>query len=161
MRAVLQRVASARVRIGERLVGEIGRGLLIFLGVAKGDTQEQADELAQKIVGLRLFADVEDKMNLALAYVGAALLVVSQFTLFADVRRGRRPFFGDAEAPERARALCERFCAAAHALGVRVERGEFGAMMQVELVNDGPVTLIIDSADLATARRASSRAADP
>ena len=160
MRAVIQRVSRARVKVGERIVAEIERGLLVLLGVAKGDEETHADELAQKVVGLRLFADAEGKTNLALADVKGALLVVSQFTLFADVRRGRRPFFGGAEAPERARALCERFSAAAQTFGARVARGEFGAMMQVELVNDGPVTLVIDSIDLATPRRASNREVD-
>ena len=160
MRAVIQRVRSARVRVDERVVGEIDRGLLVLLGVAQGDEEAHAVELAEKIVGLRIFADADDKMNLGLAEAQGRLLVVSQFTLFADVRRDRRPFFGGAETPERARVLCERFCTVAEALGVGVARGEFGAMMQVELVNDGPVTLIVDSADLGAPRRASQRGVD-
>jgi D-aminoacyl-tRNA deacylase len=161
MRAVIQRARSARVTVQGRVVGEIGRGLLVLLGVAKGDTETHAAELAEKIVGLRVFADADDKMNLGLTDVQGGLLVVSQFTLFADVRRGRRPFFGGAEAPEQARALCGCFCAKAQALGVTVAQGEFGALMQVQLTNDGPVTLVIDSADLAAPRRASSRGVDP
>jgi D-aminoacyl-tRNA deacylase len=146
MRALVQRVAWARVRVGEEIVGEIGRGLLVLLGVGKGDGQAEIDTLAQKLVTLRIFPDALDKMNLALPEVAGACLVVSQFTLYADTSRGRRPFFGDAEAPERARELCEAFTTKLGALGVPTAAGRFGAMMQVELCNDGPVTIWFDTA---------------
>lgn len=146
MRAVVQRVRWARVRVAGRTVGEIQRGLLVLLGVGKGDTEVVADALAKKIAGLRIFADAEDKMNLALGDVGGACLVVSQFTLYADTTRGRRPFFGEAEEPAAARGLCERFANTLRAVGVPVESGEFGAMMDVELCNEGPVTICLDTA---------------
>jgi D-tyrosyl-tRNA(Tyr) deacylase len=148
MRAVIQRVAYARVRVGEQIVGEIDRGLAVLLGVAPGDDERRARALAKKIVEMRVFPDADDKMNLSLADVGGGVLVISQFTLFADLRRGRRPYFGGAEAPERAADLCDTFAAAARDMGVEVATGEFGAMMQVELCNDGPVTIVVDSADL-------------
>ena len=146
MRAVVQRVTSARVRVGGEVVGEIGQGLLVLLGVGKGDTPEAGAALARKISLLRIFADAEDKMNLSVRDVSGAALVVSQFTLYADTTRGRRPFFGDAEAPDVARARCDDFARALEAEGVRVATGRFGAMMQVELCNDGPVTLWLDTA---------------
>jgi D-tyrosyl-tRNA(Tyr) deacylase len=145
MRAVVQRVRRARVLIGEEVAGEIGRGLLVLLGVSRDDASEQASWLADKIVGLRLFADAEDKMNLSVADVGGSVLVVSQFTLYGDCRKGRRPSFIDAAPPELAIPLYEAFINAVKAQGVPVATGRFGAMMQVELVNDGPVTLIVDS----------------
>ncbi|MBI5509279.1 MAG: D-tyrosyl-tRNA(Tyr) deacylase [Deltaproteobacteria bacterium] len=156
MRAVVQRVSQARVLVEARVVAAIERGLLVLLGVAKGDDEARAKALAEKLVSLRLFADDAGRTNLGLAEIGGAILVVSQFTLFADVRRGRRPYFGDAEAPDRARSLCAHFSAVLRGTGVPVFEGEFGAMMQVELTNDGPVTLVIDSADLETPRRAGS-----
>jgi D-tyrosyl-tRNA(Tyr) deacylase len=145
MRAVLQRVASACVRIDGAVVGQIDQGLLVLLGVAVGDTAEQATWLAEKIVGLRIFNDAEEKMNLGLTDVGGAMLIVSQFTLHGDCRKGRRPSFLDAAPPETAIPLYEAFINAVKAQGVAVATGRFGAMMQVELVNDGPVTLIVDS----------------
>ncbi len=145
MRAVIQRVSRARVVIGPEVVSEIGPGLLVLLGVAGSDTAEQARWLADKIVGLRIFADAEDKMNRSVLDVGGAVLVVSQFTLYGDCRKGRRPSFVEAAAPEVAVPLYEAFADAVRAQGVPVATGRFGAMMQVELVNDGPVTLIIDS----------------
>jgi D-tyrosyl-tRNA(Tyr) deacylase len=145
MRAVLQRVRRAHVVVGEEVVGAIERGLLVLLGVAPADTAEQGHWLADKIVGLRIFNDDEGKMNLALGDVGGALLVVSQFTLYGDCRKGRRPSFLGAAPPETAVPLYEAFVAAVRALGVPVQTGRFGAMMQVELVNDGPVTLVIDA----------------
>lgn len=148
MRAVVQRVSYARVRVGERTVGEIDRGLAVLLGVAPGDDEKRARALAKKIVEMRLFPDADERMNLSLADVGGGVLVISQFTLFADLRRGRRPYFGGAEAPERAAELCDVFAAATRDTGVEVATGEFGAMMAVELCNDGPVTIIVDSADL-------------
>jgi D-tyrosyl-tRNA(Tyr) deacylase len=145
MRAVLQRVRQARVVIGEEVAGRIGPGLLVLLGVAKTDTAAEARWLADKVIGLRLFNDAAGKMNLSLTDVGGAVLVVSQFTLYGDCRKGRRPSFIDAAAPDLAVPLYEAFVAAVRAQGVPTESGRFGAMMQVELVNDGPVTLIVDS----------------
>ncbi len=145
MRAVVQRVTQARVHIDDALVGQIGRGLLVLLGVTHSDTLEQARWLADKVIGLRLFADAEGKMNLGLAEIGGELLVVSQFTLYGDCRKGRRPSFLDAALPETAIPLYEGFLEAVRAQGIPTATGRFGAMMQVELVNDGPVTLIVDS----------------
>ena len=144
MRAVLQRVRRARVVVGEEVVGAIERGLLVLLGVAPGDTPEGARWLAEKTAGLRVFADADDKMNLSVQDVGGGVLVVSQFTLYGDCRKGRRPSFIGAAPPEVAVPLYEAFVNAVRALGVPVQTGRFGAMMQVELVNDGPVTLILD-----------------
>ena len=145
MRAVVQRVSQARVAIAGETVGQIGRGLLVLLGVTHSDTAEQARWLADKVVGLRIFNDAAGKMNLALADVGGEVLVVSQFTLHGDCRKGRRPSFVDAAPPDIAIPLYEAFIDAVKALGVRTATGRFGAMMEVELVNDGPVTLIVDS----------------
>jgi D-tyrosyl-tRNA(Tyr) deacylase len=145
MRAVIQRVTHARVRIDDEVAGEIGRGLLVLLGVTHTDTVEQARWLADKIVGLRIFNDAQGKMNLGLQDVGGEVLVVSQFTLHGDCRKGRRPSFIEAAPPEIAIPLYEAFIDAVKALGVRTATGRFGTMMQVELVNDGPVTLIVDS----------------
>jgi D-aminoacyl-tRNA deacylase len=145
MRAVVQRVAHARVLVNQETVGEIGRGLLILLGVAHDDTVEQARWLADKTVGLRIFEDGEGKMNLGLLEVRGAALVVSQFTLYGDCRKGRRPSFVDAAQPEIAIPLYQAFIDAIRAHGIRTESGRFGAMMDVELVNQGPVTLILDS----------------
>jgi D-tyrosyl-tRNA(Tyr) deacylase len=149
MRLLLQRVARAEVRIREpgaepRLAGRIGRGYLLLVGFTAGDGDDQVAWMADKIVGLRLFADAEDKMNLALADVGGAVLVVSQFTLYGDARKGRRPSFIDAARPEIAIPLYERFVRRLGDAGLHVETGEFGAMMDVELVNDGPVTLWLE-----------------
>jgi D-aminoacyl-tRNA deacylase len=145
MRTVVQRVARARVVVGAEVVGAIERGLLVLLGVAPEDTPERARWLADKIVGLRLFPDDEDKMNRGVADVGGGVLVVSQFTLYGDCRKGRRPSFLGAAPPEIAIPLYEAFVEAARALGVPTATGRFGADMQVELVNDGPVTLIVDT----------------
>jgi D-tyrosyl-tRNA(Tyr) deacylase len=145
MRAVVQRVSRARVVVGDEVVGEVGRGLLVLLGVARADTPEQARWLAEKVVSLRIFEDAEGKMNRDVAEAGGGLLVVSQFTLYGDCRKGRRPSFVDAAPPETAVPLYEAFVTAVRALGLPTATGRFGAMMQVELVNDGPVTLIVDS----------------
>jgi D-tyrosyl-tRNA(Tyr) deacylase len=145
MRAVVQRVRQARVVVGEEVVGEIGRGLLVLLGVARDDTAEQVRWLADKIVSLRIFADADGKMNLSVADAGGGLLVVSQFTLYGDCRKGRRPSFIEAAPPEIAVPLYEQFINAVKAQGIPVATGRFGAMMQVELANDGPVTLILDT----------------
>jgi D-tyrosyl-tRNA(Tyr) deacylase len=145
MRAVVQRVSHARVLIDSAVVGEIGQGLLILLGVTQSDTPEQARWLAEKVVGLRIFNDAEGKMNLSIGEIGGSALIVSQFTLYGDCRKGRRPSFVDAAAPEIAIPVYEEFINAVKAQGVPAATGRFGAMMQVELVNDGPVTLIVDS----------------
>ena len=145
MRAVLQRVSHARVTVDAEEVGRIGRGLLVLLGVAPTDTPEEARWLAEKIVGLRIFADAEGKMNLGVAEVQGAMLIVSQFTLYGDCAKGRRPSFIGAAPPETAIPLYEAFINAVKAQGVPVATGRFGAMMQVELVNDGPVTLIVET----------------
>ena len=144
MRILLQRVSRAEVRIGERVSGRIGRGYLLLVGFRHADTEAEVAWMAEKVVGLRLFADAEGKMNLALAEVQGALLVVSQFTLYGDAAKGRRPSFIDAARPEVAIPLYERFVAVLRERGAPVETGEFGAMMDVELVNDGPVTLWLE-----------------
>ena len=148
MRILLQRVERAEVRVrdadGVRRVGAIGRGYLLLVGVTHDDTIEKAAWMAEKVVGLRLFADSDDKMNLALADVHGAVLAVSQFTLYGDAAKGRRPSFIDAARPEVARPLYEKFVALLRERGLTVETGEFGAMMDVELVNDGPVTLWLE-----------------
>ena len=145
MRVVIQRVSRARVTVGGAVTGEVGRGLLVLLGVTHGDTIDAARWLAEKTVGLRVFADDEGKMNRSVADVGGGVLVVSQFTLYGDASKGRRPSFVAAAPPEVAVPLYEAFVEAVRALGVPVATGRFGAMMDVELVNDGPVTLILDS----------------
>src|SRR5882724_5398391 len=145
MRAVVQRVSRAKVMIADEVAGEIGRGLLVLLGVTHSDTQDNAKWLAEKIAGLRIFPDDEGKMNRDVAEVGGSVLVVSQFTLYGDARKGRRPSFIDAAPPPIAIPIYEAFINAVKALGIPVACGRFGADMQVELVNDGPVTLIVDS----------------
>jgi D-tyrosyl-tRNA(Tyr) deacylase len=149
MRVLLQRVSRAEVRVADadersRVTGRIGRGFLLFVGFTHADGDEQLGWMAEKVLGLRVFGDADDKMNLSLADVGGELLVVSQFTLYGDARKGRRPSFIDAARPEQAVPLYERFVAALRERGARVETGEFGAMMDVELVNDGPVTLWLE-----------------
>ncbi len=145
MRAVIQRVGRARVTVGNDLSGEIGCGLLVLLGVSKDDTEADADYLADKVIGLRIFEDADGKMNQALRDVEGSVLVVSQFTLYGDVRRGKRPSFDAAAPPEKARRLYEYFVERVRAAGLRCETGRFQEMMQVELVNDGPVTILLDS----------------
>lgn len=144
MRVVLQRVRQARVVVASEVVGEIGRGLLVLLGVAPTDTAEQARWLAEKIVGLRVFEDDAGKMNRDVIEVGGGVLVVSQFTLYGECAKGRRPSFIGAAAPDLAVPLYEAFVNAVRAQGAPTATGRFGAMMQVDLVNDGPVTLILD-----------------
>ena len=145
MRAVVQRVARASVRVGDETTGEIGKGLLVLLGVAHEDTEADADYLAEKIGGLRIFEDDAGKMNLSALEVGGAVLAVSQFTLFGDVRRGKRPSFDAAARPELARRLYDYFVERVRKLGLRCETGRFQEMMQVELINSGPVTILMDS----------------
>lgn len=144
MRILLQRVSRAEVRVDARQVGRIGRGYLLLVGLTDGDDETTLFWMADKVLGLRLFGDAEGKMNLDLAAVGGSLLVVSQFTLYGDARKGRRPSFVDAARPEVAVPLYERFVGMLRDRGVTVETGEFGAMMEVELVNDGPVTLWLE-----------------
>ncbi len=144
MRAVVQRVSRAVVRVEDRAVGEIGRGLVVLLGVREGDTAAEADWLADKIAGLRIFAGETGKFDRSLDDVGGALLVVSQFTVYGDTRKGRRPNFSAAAPAETADTLYEHFVAHLRSGGYQVETGVFGAMMDVELVNDGPVTLIVE-----------------
>lgn len=144
MRVLLQRVSRARVTVDERVSGEIGMGLLLLVGVGKGDPPEQAERLAEKVANLRVFEDEHGKTNLALADVDGGALVVSQFTLYADLRKGRRPSWTAAEDPAVAAERVEAFARELEERGVRVARGEFGAHMQVELVNDGPLTIWID-----------------
>ena len=146
MRVVLQRVSRAAVRVDDKTLGSIGTGFVVLAGFAPGDTEPTLDWMAEKILGLRLFGDAQGKMNLDLDEVNGALLVVSQFTLYGDARKGRRPSFIDAAPPAVAASLYERFVALLRERsgGLRVETGQFGAMMDVELVNDGPVTLILE-----------------
>lgn len=145
MRAVLQRVSGASVRVKEEVVGEIGRGWLVLLGVAKGDDEADAERLAEKVARLRAFEDESGKMNLDVSQAQGAVLVVSQFTLLGDCRKGRRPSFDEAAAPPDAERLYAVFCEELKKAGLRVATGTFGAMMAVSLVNDGPVTLLLDS----------------
>ena len=146
MRAVVQRVSRARVSVNGEITGEIGLGLLVLLGVGAGDARTEADYLVDKAIGLRIFEDAGGKMNLSVAEVAGALLVVSQFTLYGDARRGKRPSFDAAAPPEPARQLYEYFVERVRAAGLRCETGRFQEMMQVELVNEGPVTILLDSA---------------
>jgi D-tyrosyl-tRNA(Tyr) deacylase len=148
MRAVLQRVTRASVRVGGEAVGEIGAGLVVLLGVARDDSEEDARYLVEKIANLRLFDDAEGRMNLSVAEARGALLVVSQFTLYGDARRGRRPSWAEAAPPAEAERLYELFVAGARGAGLVVETGSFRTMMEVELVNDGPVTILLDSRKL-------------
>lgn len=144
MRVLLQRVSRAEVRVDGRVTGRIGTGLLLLVGFTHSDTEDQLAWMADKVIGLRIFGDAEQKMNRAITDVGGAALVVSQFTLYGDAQKGRRPSFIDAARPEQAIPLYERFVAMLRERGVATETGEFGAMMDVELVNDGPVTLWLE-----------------
>jgi D-tyrosyl-tRNA(Tyr) deacylase len=148
MRAVVQRVSEASVTVEGTVVGAIGRGFLILLGITSSDGEAEAALLARKIAGLRVFEDAEGKLNLALADIGGAALVVSQFTLYADVRKGRRPSFTDAARPEQAQPLYARFCQLLADEGIPVQQGIFQAHMAVALVNDGPVTIWLDTREL-------------
>jgi D-tyrosyl-tRNA(Tyr) deacylase len=148
MRAVVQRVSRASVAVDGQVIGEIGPGLLVLLGISVSDVEADADYLAEKIAGLRIFDDRDGKMNCNVADVGGAVLTVSQFTLYGDVRRGKRPSFDDAARPERARELYEYFVAQIRQDGLRCETGQFQTMMSVSLVNQGPVTVLLDSSKL-------------
>ena len=146
MRAVVQRVSSARVTVDGLLVGEIGSGLLVLLGASCSDDQDDVVYVVRKILGLRIFQNSDGKMDLSVAEVNGAVMVVSQFTLYGDVRKGRRPSFDEAAPPESARPLYDSVIEGIRDVGVKVATGEFGAMMDVSLVNNGPVTLLVDSA---------------
>jgi D-tyrosyl-tRNA(Tyr) deacylase len=145
MRAVVQRVSRGEVRVDGRVVGAVGKGFVVLLGVARGDGEADARAMADKLAGLRVFEDAAGKMNLALAEVGGGLLVVSQFTLLGDARKGNRPGFSDAAGPEEGKALYERTCELLREKGLPVATGVFRATMEVELTNDGPVTILLDS----------------
>ena len=145
MRAVVQRVSRAKVTVNGEIAGEIGRGLLVLLGVGAADTRVEADYLADKTIGLRIFEDSDGKMNLSVAEAGGAALVISQFTLYGDARRGKRPSFDAAAPPQPARELYEYFVEKVRAAGLRCETGRFREMMQVELLNEGPVTILLAS----------------
>jgi D-aminoacyl-tRNA deacylase len=145
MRAVIQRVSRASVAVEGQMAGTIGTGLLVLLGVAEGDDEGAADSLAKKTCALRIFEDAVGKMNLSVADVGGAVLVVSQFTLYGDARKGKRPSFDRAARPEAAKRLYEHFVECIRGLGIQCETGRFQAMMDVELINDGPVTILLDS----------------
>lgn len=145
MRAVVQRVSRAKVTVGGEITGEIASGLLVLVGIGRDDNEAAADYLADKIMGLRIFEDDAGKMNRSVMDIGGAMLVVSQFTLYGDVRKGKRPSFDDAAAPDKARALYEHFVARIRNTGVRCETGRFQEMMKVDLVNEGPVTILVDS----------------
>lgn len=145
MRALIQRVTRAQVSVEDEVIGRINQGILLLLGAATGDMEQDIDYLLEKTLNLRIFADENDKMNRSLLDVGGELLIVSQFTLYGDTRKGRRPSFVQAMEPVQAEFLYEEFIAQARARGVRVQTGKFGAMMQIELVNDGPVTLMLES----------------
>jgi D-tyrosyl-tRNA(Tyr) deacylase len=145
MRAVVQRVSHAKVTVNGRIAGEIALGLLVLLGVGREDTESDVNYLAQKIAGLRIFADADEKMNRSVVEVGGSVLVVSQFTLYGDLRKGRRPSFDAAAAPDTAQKLYELFVERIRSAGLRCETGRFQQVMQVELVNEGPVTVLLDS----------------
>jgi D-tyrosyl-tRNA(Tyr) deacylase len=145
MRAVIQRVSRAQVRVESQIIGQIGKGLLVLLGIGKGDSNKEADDLLEKMIHLRIFEDEQGKMNLSLLDVAGDLMVISQFTLYADCRKGRRPSFTDAGSPEEARVLYEYFIGRAKSHGMKVAAGIFQALMEVELVNFGPVTILLDS----------------
>jgi D-tyrosyl-tRNA(Tyr) deacylase len=145
MRAVVQRVSRARVTVGDKVTGEIGPGLLVLLGVGQGDTPADADYLADKVAGLRIFEDEHGKMNRSVSDVAGGVLVVSQFTLYGDVRRGKRPSFDAAAPPQEASELYQYFVERLRAAGLRCETGRFQEMMSVDLINEGPVTILLDS----------------
>lgn len=145
MRAVVQRVTRAKVSIDHQVVGEIGAGMLVLLAAGRGDGPEQIKWMAEKLTGLRIFSDESGKMNLSLTQVGGSMLVVSQFTLYGDCRKGKRPSYTDSAPPDEASGLYASFVETLRGMGIPVQEGVFGAMMEVDLVNDGPVTLIVDS----------------
>lgn len=148
MRAVVQRVKNADVSVNGEIIGEIDNGLLVFLGIGDGDTEEDLKYIADKLIGLRIFSDENDKMNLCVTDIGGSVLAISQFTLYGDCRKGRRPNFTAAMEPREARRLYGEFVAYLKKAGINTEQGEFGADMSVRLVNDGPVTILLDSSKI-------------
>lgn len=148
MRAVVQRVKNASVTVNEKVIGKISYGLLVFLGVGDGDTDADMKYIADKIIGLRIFSDADDKMNLSVTDVEGEILVISQFTLYGDCRKGRRPNFTASMEPKGAEEMYEKFICYVKSQGLKTEHGEFGADMKVSLINDGPVTLILDSSKI-------------
>lgn len=148
MRAVVQRVSDASVTVDNKVIGKISHGLLVFLGVGDGDTEADMKYIADKVTGLRIFSDADDKMNLSVTDVGGEILVISQFTLYGDCRKGRRPNFTASMEPKGAEEMYEKFIAYIKEQGINVEHGEFGADMKVSLLNDGPVTLMLDSSKI-------------
>lgn len=161
MKACVQRVRWARVRVNGEIVGEIQQGILVLLGVAATDTEKETHVLAEKVAGLRIFEDAQGKMNLSLADIGGQVLVVSQFTLLADCRKGRRPSFSQAAGPDRAEPLVNEFVRLLRAQGLTVATGRFREHMEVELLNDGPVTIILDTEELARPRRSAGQPMEP
>lgn len=158
MRAIIQRVQKASVTVEQQIVGEIGQGLLVLLGIGHSDSQDEAHSLAEKIAQMRIFADADGKFDRSVIDVGGSVLVVSQFTLYADTRRGRRPSFTDAARPEQAEPLVQSFCEALQGMGLPTATGQFGAHMDVALINDGPVTIMLDTDSLREPRRSGVRA---
>lgn len=148
MRAVIQRVTEASVKVDGKITGEIGKGILIFLGVGEGDTEKDLKYIADKTIGLRIFSDENDKMNLSVQDIGGEILVVSQFTLYGDCRKGKRPSFSSSMEPVAAKRMYEEFIEYVSEQGIRTAHGIFGADMKVELLNDGPVTILLDSSKI-------------
>ena len=148
MRAVIQRVNNASVTVSGKVIGEIDKGLLVFLGVGEGDTEVDLKYIADKIVGLRIFSDADDKMNLSIRDIGGEVLVVSQFTLYGDCRKGKRPSFSSSMEPKDAEKMYEDFIKMIESNGIKTAHGEFGADMQVSILNDGPVTILLDSSKI-------------
>lgn len=145
MRAVVQRVSSAEVRVDDKMVGRVGKGLLVYLGVGKEDTVSDIEYMAEKVSGLRIFEDENGKMNLSVQDIEGEILAISQFTLYGDVRKGKRPSFSDSAAPDKSEELYNQFIRRIQGIGIRIEKGIFGAHMMVDYVNDGPVTILLDS----------------
>jgi D-tyrosyl-tRNA(Tyr) deacylase len=145
MRAVVQRVSSAEVRVDDKMVGRVGKGLLVYLGVGKEDTVSDIEYMAEKVSGLRIFEDENGKMNLSVKDIEGEILAISQFTLYGDVRKGKRPSFSDSAAPDKGEELYNQFISRIQGIGIRIDKGMFGAHMMVDYVNDGPVTILLDS----------------
>ncbi len=145
MRAVVQRVSSAEVRVDDKMVGRVGKGLLVYLGVGKEDTVSDIEFMAEKVSGLRIFEDENGKMNLSVKDIDGEILAISQFTLYGDVRKGKRPSFSDSAAPDKGEELYNQFISRIQGIGIRIDKGIFGAHMMVDYVNDGPVTILLDS----------------
>ena len=145
MRAVVQRVSSAEVRVDDKMVGRVGKGLLVYLGVGKEDTVSDIEYMAEKVSGLRIFEDENGKMNLSVKDIEGEILAISQFTLYGDVRKGKRPSFSDSAAPDKGEELYNQFISRIQGIGIRIDKGIFGAHMMVDYVNDGPVTILLDS----------------